>query len=283
MSTGPRICFLAEPPRSEGSTTFDLINELRSSGAEVDIVSGHLGLLDMGRLPFAHDLVLFKSHAPRCETLAAAATHLGMPVLNGYGPTMTVRDKVLTSTLLLAAGVPTPRTFVAGALDDLRDVVRTTPLVVKPPRGHRGEGIEICPDEATLEALIARAEPASDGVDGDGESAGADDVLAQELLEHEGFDYKAYAIGRDVHVVKRVFPARTKAEKLGERVAADDELVDLVHACGDITGLDLYGVDLVRTPTGYQVIEINCFPGFKGVPDAGRRMADHVLRAMARL
>jgi ribosomal protein S6--L-glutamate ligase len=60
-------------------------------------------------------------------------------------------------------------------------------------------------------------------------------------------------------------------------VGDDPELVRLVRRCGEVFGLDLYGVDLVKTPKGYSVIEVNCFPGYKGVPQGGERISKFVL------
>jgi ribosomal protein S6--L-glutamate ligase len=102
-------------------------------------------------------------------------------------------------------------------------------------------------------------------------------IFAQEYLEHEPYDYKAYAIGDQVHAIKRIFPATTREEKDGVPVGDDPELVDLVRRCGPLFGLDLYGVDLVKTPKGYSVIEVNCFPGYKGVPQAGERISQFIL------
>ena len=56
-----------------------------------------------------------------------------------------------------------------------------------------------------------------------------------------------------------------------------EELEDLVRRCGKVFGLELYGVDLVKTPKGFSVIEVNCFPGFKGVPEAGSRISKFIL------
>jgi ribosomal protein S6--L-glutamate ligase len=78
-------------------------------------------------------------------------------------------------------------------------------------------------------------------------------------------------------VVKRVFPAITQQEKEGMPVGDDPELAGLVRRCGEVFGLQLYGVDLVKTPGGYSVIEVNCFPGYKGVPEAGRRISEYIL------
>lgn len=274
-----RICFLMEPPRSESSVTYDIVNGLKTGGAEVETVSERSGLIDLRDFKFDYDLYLFKSHSPLAESLAAAAHYRGGRLLNEYPPTMKVRDKVLTCTMLLQAGIPTPRTFVTDSIETLRPVVREMPIVVKPYKGRRGQGIEIRMDEAAFEGLVERyADAPSEGGEEEGEHAlGGALIFAQEYEEHEPYDYKAYAIGDYVHAIKRVFPATTKEEKKGTPVGDDPELTDLVRRCGEVFGLTLYGVDLVKTPKGYSVIEVNCFPGYKGVPEAGERISQFIL------
>src|SRR6185503_13480867 len=165
-----RICFLMEPPRSKTSVTHDIVNGLKSGGADVEIVTERTGLVDLERFKFAYDFYLFKSHSPLAESLAAAAHYQGGTLLNEYPATMKVRDKVLTCLMLLQAGLPTPRTFVTDSLDTLADVVKEMPLVVKPFRGRRGQGIEVCMDEAQFAALVekrANDAPAAKGDSGE--------------------------------------------------------------------------------------------------------------------
>lgn len=277
-----RICFLMEPPRSSTSVTYEVLNGLKAGGAEVEVVTERSGLVELEHFKFDYDVYLFKSHSPLAESLAAAAHYRGARVLNEYPATMKVRDKVLTCTLLLQAGLPTPRTFVTDSIETLRPVVRKMPVVVKPYRGRRGQGIEVCLNEAEFDQLIARRQADANADDDDsggedGTALGERLIFAQEYAEHEPFDYKAYAIGDYVHAIKRIFPAKTKAEKLGTPVGDDPELVDLVRGCGELFGLQLYGVDLIKTSKGYAVIEVNCFPGYKGVPQGGERIAQFIL------
>lgn len=276
-----RICFLMEPPRSSTSVTYDVLNALKSSGADVEVVTERSGLIDLEHFKFDYDLYLFKSHSPLAESLAAAAHYRGAKLLNQYPATMKVRDKVLTDTILLQAGIPAPKTFITDSIENLRPIVREMPVVVKPYRGRRGMGIEICMDEAQFNDLVKRraGQEASSDDDGgeDGTALGDRLIYAQQYQEHEPFDYKAYAIGDYVHAIKRIFPAKTKEEKLGIPVGDDPELVELVRKCGKTFGLELYGVDLVKTPNGYSVIEVNCFPGYKGVPQGGERISNFIL------
>ncbi|MGE0102234.1 MAG: RimK family alpha-L-glutamate ligase [Blastocatellales bacterium] len=280
-----RICFLMEPPRSKDSVTYEVLNGLGERGAEVEVVTERSGLIDLEHFKFDFDLYLFKSHSPLAESLAAAAHYRGAKVLNEYPATMKVRDKILTCTMLLQAGIPTPRTFVTDSIESLRSVVREMPIIVKPYKGRRGQGIEICMDEAQFDDLIRRraadADADDDGGGGeDGTALGERLIFAQEYEDHEPFDYKAYAVGDYVHTIRRIFPAKTKEEKLGTPVEDDPELDALIRRCGSLFGLQLYGVDLIKTSKGYSVIEVNCFPGYKGVPQGGNRIADFVMNSM---
>lgn len=276
-----RICFFMEPPRSKTSVTYDIIEGLKAGGAEVAIITEQSGLIDLESFTFDYDLYLFKSHSPLAESLAAAAHYRNDKLLNEYPATMKVRDKVLTCMMLLQADIPTPRTFVTDSIETLQGVSKEMPIVVKPFRGRRGQGIEICMDEAQFEALVARRTGETGNAEGgsgeDGSGLAERLIFAQEYLEHEPVDYKAYAIGDYVHAIKRIFPATTKEEKEGTPVKDDPELEDLVRRCGKLFGLELYGVDLVKTSNGYSVIEVNCFPGYKGVPQAGERISQFIL------
>lgn len=281
-----KICFLMEPPRSKTSVTFDVVAGLERGGIDLKIVTERSGLIDLERFRFDYDLYVFKSHSPLAESIAAAAHYRGCTLLNEYPATMKVRDKILMCTMLLQAGIPTPRTFVTDSVEALRRVVREMPIVVKPYRGRRGVGIDVCMDEGEFDALVSRRIAEAVGAaEGDDVAGGGEDgtalgdrlVFAQAYEEHEPFDYKAYAIGDFIHAIKRVFPATTKEEKEGTPVGDDTELTDLVRRCGTLFGLELYGVDLVKTPKGYSVIEVNCFPGYKGVPDGGARISGFIL------
>jgi ribosomal protein S6--L-glutamate ligase len=271
-----------EPPRSKSSVTYDVLNGLKSGGADVEVVTERSGLVDLQNFKFDYDIYLFKSHSPLAESLAAAAHYRGARLFNEYPATMKVRDKALTATMLLQAGIPTPRTFITDSIETLRPIVRQMPIVVKPWRGRRGQGIEVCLDEAQFDDLVKRRanDGAADDDDGggeDGTALGERLIFAQEYEEHEPFDYKAYAIGDYVHSIKRIFPAKTKEEKLGTPVGENPELELLVRRCGRLFGLQLYGVDLVKTPKGFSVIEVNCFPGYKGVPQGGERISQFIL------
>ncbi len=134
--------------------------------------------------------------------------------------------------------------------------------MVKPNGGRRGEQIAVVRDARDLDELPASAGP----------------FLAQRYVQGKGLDLKAYVIGDQVFGVWRPFPARTAAEKRGPRCALSQEIREICLRCGRLFGLELYGVDLIETDDGPTVIEVNCFPGYRGVPGADSLIADHIVR-----
>ncbi len=56
----------------------------------------------------------------------------------------------------------------------------------------------------------------------------------------------------------------------------------LVLQIGKLFGLDIYGVDVVETPQGPAILDINDFPSFGRVPRAVIRVAEYVLHAAKR-
>jgi ribosomal protein S6--L-glutamate ligase len=65
-------------------------------------------------------------------------------------------------------------------------------------------------------------------------------------------------------------------------IPVTSELRQLALNVGALFGLDLYGVDVVQTPEGWVGVDINDFPGFKGVPGAVDLIATFILRVARR-
>lgn len=52
---------------------------------------------------------------------------------------------------------------------------------------------------------------------------------------------------------------------------------ELARRVGAATGLEVYGADVLVGDDGPRVVDVNAFPGFRGVPDAAEAVARHVL------
>jgi ribosomal protein S6--L-glutamate ligase len=244
----------------------EAIELVRQWRARVSVIYPEETVVDLSRVEVDHDLYVLKSSSPLSLSLAGALDTLGAAILNPIGVTMQCRDKVVATRLLRKAGVPVPETWIAATARDLSETLEGGPIVVKPSRGSGGEGVTIVRDEGGLENVAP-----SDGI-----------LFAQRYHEPTDRDHKLYRIGEELFGVRRIWPARTYEDKLGEPFEPDGELTDIAGRCGEAFGVDLYGVDVVVSDDGPVVVDVSAFPGFKGVPDAALRLARYVRDAAGR-
>jgi ribosomal protein S6--L-glutamate ligase len=60
------------------------------------------------------------------------------------------------------------------------------------------------------------------------------------------------------------------------------EMLKIARRVGQLFGLDLYGVDVLETPQGLVIVDINDFPSFYGVPRKVASVAEYILHAAYR-
>src|SRR5205814_5191078 len=245
-----------------------VMRALVEAGADVDIVYPVDHPVDLSHVRVEHDLYVLRKTSGLAFSLAGALHQLGAAVVNPYPASAALRDRIVTFRILRDAGVPTPATYVAARAEELAPLLDAGPLVLKPHQGGGGGyGVRIVRRAAELaEVPYDRHAP----------------VFAQRYHAPEGRDRKVYAIGGRLFGVKKVFPCRTEAEKLGEPFALGPELRDLALRCGRAFGIDLYGVDVIESKGKPYVVDMCSIPGFKGVPDAPAILAEYFYRAAER-
>jgi len=205
--------------------------------------------------------------------LLAAAAALGVPTVNTPRAIELVRNKVAMHALLQRYDVPLPRTWFSTRTDAFRHLPQAEfPIVVKPHDGDGARGLVLLsgPDDVDLVPRPPRRAARQPLL-----------YLAQQFLALDGWDLKLYGIGRDVWAVRKpspvVFdgpgPARFQQSDRAELVPLDARLLDLALTCGRACGLELWGVDVGVTRDGPFVIEVNDFPTYSAVPDAGEAIA----------
>jgi ribosomal protein S6--L-glutamate ligase len=213
-----------------------------------------------------YDFYLLKSYTDLGLSLAAVLHEQGARILNPYPACAALRDKVATAWHLQAAGLPTPRTWSTGDPGLLADRLREGPLIFKPARGVHGAGIRVVRDERELghfrEELAAR-------------SRLREPLLAQELVEGGGEDLKLYVSGPEVFGIRKAF-SETSFQEDGRPCDVAPELAELARRCGRAFGLTLYGLDLIEGPEGPVIVDLNYFPGYRGVPGAAERVAEQI-------
>jgi ribosomal protein S6--L-glutamate ligase len=263
-----RIAFVLGRHQPEQKTPIvpTAMQVLRGWSDEVSEIFPGETVIELSELTVDHDLYVHKTRTPLSLSLMKALDHLGAAILPSIEITLRCRDKVVTTRILREAGIPLPETWIASTPRGLAELIDRGPIVVKPSTGSKGEGVMVVRDRAGLEGVRS-----SNGF-----------IFAQRYHEPKDRDHKLYRIGQELFGVRRVWPSRTYEQKLGEPFEPNDELTEIAHRCGDAFGIDLYGIDVVVSEDGPLVVDFSAFPGFKGVPDAGFRLARYIRRAAER-
>jgi len=243
-----------------------LSSRLSERGVEVGIICPEEGFTDQSQLRVEHDLYVLKYRSELSLSFAGALEALGARIINPYQISEVLRNKIVTTQILEKAGIPIPRTYIAGRPEQLSPLLSDGPLVVKPYRGAQGRDVRVIRSEEELTALPFDGGP----------------VFAQDYRAPDGRDRKIYCIGDELFGVKRVWPAKTMAEKIGEPFSITGEIREITLRCGEALGIDVFGIDIVLSEGHPVVVDASSFPGFKGVPDAGRRLADYIIEAARR-
>ncbi len=232
--------------------------------AEVAVISLFPAEMDSSvSIPQA-DAAVLKDKTPAGLEWGRRLHEAGIPTVSPYPVTALCRDKLRTNHVLAQAGLPVPECRPVTGPEDLLPMLADGPVILKPRRGSRGRGIQIIHDTAEV--------PMSWGVE---------EMFAQRYYEPETLDRKIYRIGNDVFCVERVWPPVTLKEKQGRLIELDTPTRELAMECGWVLGTEIYGVDVIEHEGRPWIVDLSSFPGFKGVPDAGARIATVVLRVAA--
>ncbi len=244
-------------PPVESPVLTEVFSALRRRGCEVETGIAEEMVVRPDELAPTHDLYVLKSHTELALSIAGVLHSQGARLLNAYSSCRATQDKIVASRRLRAAGVPAPRCWVTGDLALMRSVAAERTLIVKPYLGHRGHGIRIARDPDDLDFTPERP------------------VLIQEYVQGSGEDLKVYVVGEEVFAVRKPFSA-TSFTQPGRPCPVTPEVRDIALRCGKAFGLGLYGLDLIEGPDGPVVVDLNYFPGYKGVPNVAPLIAEYI-------
>lgn len=235
----------------------DVSKILRQRGHGIAYSIAEESLASLHDLPLRHDLYLLKSYTELSLSLAGALDACGANLINPYAGCVAARNKIVCYQMLREAGVPVPKAWITADPALLKELVQRCPLIVKPYMGWRGEGIQLVRDERDLAALASLNQTA----------------LIQEYVENDGEDLRVYVAGEEVFGIRKRFSSSSFAQD-GEPIPVSAEIRDIALRCGHAFGLRLYGIDIIEGNSGPKVVDVNYFPGYKGVPGAAGSVAD---------
>ena len=272
--SGPTVALVVERRHLENRALREARRVLEAEGCSVPVVvPDEARLFDIPSEAPAWDAVLSRGRDLAGLGLLAAVSALGVPAINSPQAIELVRNKIAMQAVLLEHRLPLPKTWFAADAAVFRDIpAGMFPLIVKPYDGDGSRGLSLLSQPDDLDELPVLS--------------GAKSLyLAQEYLETDGWDLKLYGIGSRVWAVRKPSPvsfagpgpAVMKPTKGSELIELDAQLRDIALTCGRACGLELWGTDVAMTPKGPYVIEVNDFPTYSAVPEAGEEIARYAL------
>lgn len=266
-----RFCFIVEEQYRNDAMPLVIADQLLQWGHDVDLLEPQTAVTCLNDLAEqGYDAYVLKSLAdgPGMSILEAAEA-VGIPTINNSRAIRLVRDKAVAAAFARAHGLPIPPTYFVPHPRLLHQIpLEEYPIVVKPSNGSSCRGIYLLRTLADLEALEIEEENDSF-------------FLAQRYAENSGFDIKVYVTGGEVYAaVAKTSPLHGSVED--RFVPLTPQVKKLALQVGKLFGLDIYGLDVVDTPQGPAILDINDFPSFSRVPRAVVRISEYVLHAARR-
>ncbi len=256
---------IVEAARTRGHE-IDVINTLH---VHMNITSNNPVLRHSGRTLPIYDAVI-----PR---IGASITNYGLAVLRQFemqgvfplNESVAIgrsRDKLRALQLLARAGVGLPVTAFAHGPRRAEDVVTEVggaPVVIKLLEGTQGMGVILAETEASAISIIEAF------------SAANVNILVQEFVrEAAGADVRALVIGgRVVASMKRTsrkgeFRSNLHRGGKAEPIELSPAEIATALKAVEAMGLNVAGVDMLRSSRGTLVLEVNASPGIEGIERA---------------
>jgi len=198
----------------------------------------------------------------------------GIKMVNSTYPFRRSRDKYATQYILHSAGIPIPQTYTTESL--ARAYQQTNEMgeiIYKPILGSMGRG-SMKFDDADLAynayRLLDRLHHP---------------LILQKYIETPGRDIRIFIVGDEVvGAVYKYLPEgewKSNVAQGGRMVEEEmsEKIIDMAFSSTEIMGLDYAGVDILESPEGPVVLEMNASPGWQGLKKAtGKDVAEVIVR-----
>jgi ribosomal protein S6--L-glutamate ligase len=173
------------------------------------------------------------------------------------------RDKLRASQILARKGIGLPVTSFAHATkmtEDLVNMVGGAPLVIKLLEGTQGKGVILAETQKAAESVIEAFRTLDEY------------LLVQEYIaEAKGADIRCFVIGDKVAatMMRRAkegeFRSNLHRGGSAENVKITAQETKTAIQAAKALGLNVAGVDIIRSNRGPLVLEVNSSPGLEGI------------------
>ncbi|MCL4142689.1 UNVERIFIED_CONTAM: hypothetical protein GTU68_014699 [Idotea baltica] len=194
---------------------------------------------------------------------------MGMYSLNESVAITRSRDKLRSLQLLSRKGVGLPTTGFAHRPDDITDLIKmvdNAPLIIKLLEGTQGKGV-----------VLAETLKAATSVIDAFRSLKTNILLQQFVKESKGQDLRCFVVGNKVIASMLRTAAegefRSNFHRGGSVVKVKISPAERATAikAAKIMGLNVCGVDIVRSEKGPLVLEVNSSPGLEGIEKSSEK------------
>ncbi len=191
---------------------------------------------------------------------------MGVNCLNGSEAITKSRDKLYTLQILAQHGLNVPITSFANSSYDTKDLIKlvgSAPLVVKLLEGTKGVGV-----------VLAETNKAAESVINAFRSLKADILVQHYIKESKGQDIRCFVVGGKVIAsMERTaqegeFRANIHLGATAKAIDVTPEESELAIKAAKVIGLEIAGVDMVRSSSGPKILEVNSSPGLEGIESA---------------
>lgn len=186
------------------------------------------------------------------------------------------RDKLRASQLLARKGIGLPVTGFANSPNDTEDLLKIAggaPVVIKLLEGTQGVGVVLAETKKAAESVIEAFR-----------GLGANFMVQEFIKEAGGADIRCFVIGdKVVAAMKRQgkegeFRSNLHRGGTAKLIKITPEERSTAVRSARVMGLNVAGVDLLRSNHGPVVMEVNSSPGLEGIETAtGKDIAGMII------
>lgn len=178
------------------------------------------------------------------------------------------RDKLRSMQLLSKSGVGLPRTIFSRDTNEIDDLIEHIgiPMIIKLVSGTQGKGVVIAETRKAARSVIQAFYVLDTS------------FLMQEYIEESGgADIRAFIVGSQIVAsMKRQsldddFRSNIHQGGSGKPIKLSDDEKRTAIKAARAMGLQICGVDMVRSERGPLVIEVNAAPGLEGIETVTKR------------
>jgi [lysine-biosynthesis-protein LysW]--L-2-aminoadipate ligase len=260
----------------------ELLNSARSKGLDVKEVDVKTALFNLNEAKAGEeygDVALQRCISHTRGTYASACLESkGVVVVNKSSVSEVCGNKLWCTLALLRAGVPTPKTIIAFTPESALRAAEEIgyPVVLKPLVGSWGRMVVALRDREEAEAVIELRSQMNGALN--------QIFYIQEKVKRPPRDIRCVVVGdRVVAAVYRVAAPgewRTNVARGGstEPCPLTKEVEDIALKAARAVGGGVLGVDMMESPSGLVVHEVNSTVEFRGAQSAtSTRIADEII------